>query len=113
MTDNLQRSSRISAWFIPAVLGLIVGYFAGREHLKYELRQNFQGRFATAFGEGGGSAWAEAVRAANETAAVKFFSGVSPSNRFSITLLTTINLEHLRKCKRSIYLIAAFPATRL
>jgi hypothetical protein len=36
------RKTQIPSWLIPAVLGLIVGYFAGREHLKYELRQTFQ-----------------------------------------------------------------------
>lgn len=36
------RTTKIPAWVIPAVVALVVGYFAGREHIKYELRQTFQ-----------------------------------------------------------------------
>jgi len=36
------HKTKIPAWVIPAVLGLVVGYFAGREHIKYELRQTFE-----------------------------------------------------------------------
>ena len=37
-----QRSVKVPAWVIPAVIALAAGYFAGREHVKYELRQTFQ-----------------------------------------------------------------------
>jgi len=36
------RKITIPAWLIPAIIGLIVGYFTGREHVKYELRQTFK-----------------------------------------------------------------------
>lgn len=34
--------TKIPSWVIPAAIGLVIGYFAGREHLKYEVRQTFQ-----------------------------------------------------------------------
>lgn len=33
---------QVPAWAIPAVAGLVIGYFAGREHIKYELSQTFR-----------------------------------------------------------------------
>jgi hypothetical protein len=34
--------TKMPTWIIPALLGLILGYFVGREHIKYEIRQTFQ-----------------------------------------------------------------------
>lgn len=47
-TDNIDsissaaKKSNIQQWIIPIFIGLVVGYFSGREHIKYELRQTFQ-----------------------------------------------------------------------
>ncbi len=35
--------TKIPAFVIPLVIGLAVGFFAGREHIKYEMRQAFAG----------------------------------------------------------------------
>lgn len=33
------KNLSIPAWVVPIFIGLVVGYFSGREHIKYELRQ--------------------------------------------------------------------------
>ncbi|MDE2413242.1 MAG: hypothetical protein KGM60_00605 [Comamonadaceae bacterium] len=42
LDGNRGRKFNFPPWAIPIFIGLIVGYFAGREHIKYELRQTFQ-----------------------------------------------------------------------
>jgi len=36
------NNSSIPSWIVPIFIGLIIGYFSGREHVKYELRQTLQ-----------------------------------------------------------------------
>lgn len=40
--EAVSKKLNTPPWVIPVFAGLVIGYFAGREHIKYELRQTLQ-----------------------------------------------------------------------
>ena len=40
--ETASKRFNVPPWAIPIFIGLVIGYFTGREHIKYELRQTFQ-----------------------------------------------------------------------